>query len=216
MTLSGFGQSDRRLKFGLSSSLNRTYIEQLTFGDGLGAKVWGIKQPYGFSFGVRTKFYIGDHININTGLDLLSFQSVRYFYHGYTHTNSISLYELPLEFQFNFKRKKCTPFIVLGIEETFNLWSIRTDSNVATIYSPATKVTVEDKQGLYTILKAGVGFKLNKPRTIEYRMIFSKGFSPVRTFKLERFDPGAYSTFIYQGTKLEMEISWYFNRKKNK
>lgn len=88
LTISGFSQSDQRVKFGLSSSLNRTYIEQLTFGDGLGAKVRGIKQPLGFSFGIRTKFYIGGHININTGLDLLSIQNIRYFYHGYTHTNS--------------------------------------------------------------------------------------------------------------------------------
>jgi len=203
--------SNKKFQLGVSLNVNRTFIENTQINDGMGLKIRGLRQPIGYSLGLRLKYKLSNTFSVNSGLDILSTQKISYFFYGSTYTNSVGLYELPFEIQYSFKQNPF--FLIIGGEETFTFPSIWKSTNNKNEFGPKTVVTREEFSGFYTILKLSLGYhiKTKKHRKLEIYTTLSKGFKPIRHFTLERFEPYISSSFDYQGTKIELGVNWYFN-----
>jgi len=209
-----YGQDKSKFQFGIGTNINRTIVENINIDNDPGVVLHGLRKPIGYSLGVlRLKYHLTSRIDIISGIDVLSFQSIKYYFYGTTYTKGFGPIEIPFGIQYNFDNSF---FVNLGIEETMMYKSITKSIVDKSDYGPKTVVTAEYYSGFYTIAKVAFGYEFTTKgmREFEFYTSFSKGFKPILAINLERFDPFNKTTFDYQGTKLELGVNWFFKHKK--
>lgn len=207
------GQTKKKLVFGVTSSINRTIKEQIIIGD-YDSKIKGIRQPLGFTIGGKMRYNGKNRTSFVVGLNLFSLHRLRYFYQGSTRTNSFGLSSISIEGNYAFLNTKKSFFLIYGIDLMYTPYSFFNMMTMESPFNPTYAVNTITKEGVYFVPKLGLGFSLFGRSNLQGFMTFSKGFVPISTYTLERFDPYARSAFNYNGSRIEVGINWYFKRKK--